>query len=84
MPVQIANEDIREVTVEIPEGHKHVRTKIVLIDGTEFVFQEAAIANIVRAFVAVKTHPLERSVRLTGRKVKDGKPGFAEWQLIEE
>jgi len=82
--MNIANEDISSVIVEVPEGHRHVRTRLVLYDGTEFVFQEAAIANILRAFVAVKTHPQKTSVRLTGRRVADKKPGYAEWQLIEE
>jgi hypothetical protein len=80
----IRNEDIREVIIEAPEGHLHLRTTIVLRDGTEFVLQEAALANIVRAFVTVKTHPLKRSVRLTGRMIEDGKEGYAQWQLVEE
>jgi hypothetical protein len=37
----ISNEDVRELMVEIPEGHRHIRTRIVLMDGTEFTFQEA-------------------------------------------
>ena len=53
----IRNEDIVRVTAEIPEGHRHLRTTVVLADGTELVFQEAAVANIVRAYVGVKTHP---------------------------
>lgn len=80
----IRNEDIKEVLVETPEGHRHVRTRISLQDGTELVFQEAAMANIVRAFITVKTHPKKSSVRLRGSKSGDGKPGYAEWQLIEE
>ena len=82
--MNIRNEDIKEVLVEIPEGHRHVRTTISLHDGAEFVFQEAALANIVRAFITVKTHPEKSSVRLTGRKSGERKPGYAEWQLIEE
>ncbi len=39
----IRNEDIKELTAEIPEGHKHLRTTIIFRDGTEFVFQEATI-----------------------------------------
>lgn len=82
--MNIRNEDIKEVFVEIPEGHRHVRTRISLLDGTELVFQEAAVANIVRAFITVKTHPEKSSVRLKGRKSGERKPGYAEWQLIEE
>jgi hypothetical protein len=82
--MEIPNEGIVEVVAEIPEGHRHIRTKVVLHDGTEFVFQEAAIANIVRAYVTLKTDPVKSSVRLKGKKLAERKPGFAEWQLCEE
>jgi hypothetical protein len=82
--MNISNEEIKEVFVEVPGGHRHVRTRISLQDGTELVFQEAAMANIVRAFITVKTHPEKTSVRLRGRKSGERKPGYAEWQLIED
>jgi hypothetical protein len=82
--MNITNEDIKEVLVEVPEGHRHVRTRISLQDGTEFIFQEAAVANIVRAFITVKTHPEKTSVRLKGRRSEKRRTGYAEWQLIEE
>jgi len=80
----IHNEDIKGITAEIPEGHKHLRTTIVLQDGTEFVFQEAAIANLVRAYITVKTHPAKKKVILKGRSLSERKDGYAEWQLVEE
>ena len=80
----IANEDIKHVTAEIPAGHRHLRTTIVLRDGREFTFQEATIANLVRAYIAVKTHPSVKKIRLTGKMVEERKEGYAEWQLIEE
>ncbi len=80
----IANEEVKELIAEIPEGHKHLRTTIVLHDGRSFTFQEAAIANLVRAYITVKTHPKNRMVRLSGRKLVDRKDGYAEWQLVEE
>jgi hypothetical protein len=82
--VVIHNEDIKEVTAEIPEGHKHLRTMMVLQDGTEFVFQEATIANLVRAYIMVKTHPVKRKVTLKGKSLSERKDGYAEWQLVEE
>jgi hypothetical protein len=82
--MDIPNEDIREVLVAIPEGHAHIRTRIVLGDGTELIFQEAAMANILRAFVTVKTDPEKTSVRLRGRRLAGRKKGYAEWQLMEE
>lgn len=82
--MELSNEDVREVMVEMPEGHRHIRTRIRLADGSEIVFQEATMANIVRAFISVKTHPMTRSVRLTGRKIEDAKSGYASWQLLED
>ncbi len=82
--MDIRNEDVREVTVGIPDGHRHIRTSIVLSDGTEIVFREATVANILRAFVTVKTHPEKTSVRLRGKGIERRKRGYAEWQLVEE
>ncbi|RPI35747.1 MAG: hypothetical protein EHM54_07445 [Nitrospiraceae bacterium] len=82
--MNIRNEDIKEILVEIPEGHKHIRTTIFLQDGSELVFQEAAIANITRAYITVKTHPRKASVTLKGTHLSGKKAGYADWQLIEE
>ena len=82
--MNIRNEDIKEILVEIPEGHKHIRTKITLQDDTELVLQEAAIANITRAYITVKTHPQKESVKLKGRQLTDKKDDYADWQLLEE
>ncbi len=79
----IANEEVNELTAEIPEGHKHLRTTILLQDGREFTFQEATIANLVRAYITVKTHPEITRVRLSGRKLVIEKEGYAKWQLLE-
>jgi len=80
----LRNEDIREIILEVPEGHRHLRTTIYLKDGEEIVLQEATVANIVRAFVSIKTHPLKKKIVLKGRKVDERKEGFAEWQIIED
>ncbi|MCL5023869.1 MAG: hypothetical protein M1497_10980 [Nitrospirae bacterium] len=79
----IKNEDIGEIALEAPEGHGHLRTTVRLKDGSELVFQEAAIANIVRAYVTIKTHPLKTGIRLRGEKLIERKKGYAEWQLLE-
>jgi hypothetical protein len=83
-PRVIRNRDVAEVIVETPEGHEHLRASIRLADGTEWVLQEATLANLVRAYVSLKTHPMLGRVRLVGRPVGDRKPGYAEWQLLEE
>lgn len=80
----IRNEDIKELVAEIHEGHKHLRTTIVLQDGTELTFQEAAIANLVRAYITVKTHPQKKKVKLKGKQLSERKEDYAEWQLVEE
>ena len=82
----LANADILEVEVAIPEGHRHVRTIVRLRDGGEIILQEATVANLVRAFVTVKTDPQKSSCRLVARELPEGqrKKGFAPWQLLEE
>jgi len=80
----IPNEAVKELIAEIPEGHRHIRTSIILQDGTEFTFHEATIANLVRAYVTVKTHPSMKIARLSGRRLENRKQGYAEWQLIED
>ena len=77
------NEDIKELIVEIPEGHKHVRTTIIFQDDTEWVLQEATVANLVRACITVKTHPTTARVKLEGRRLTAAKEGHADWQLLE-
>jgi hypothetical protein len=78
------NNDIKELITEIPEGHKHIRTTIIMQDGTSMTFQEATVANLVRAFISIKTHPQLTSVVMKGKSLKERKNGYAEWQLIEE
>ena len=80
----ITNKDVREIITEIPEGHKHVRTTIILENGKNMTFQEATIANLVRAYIDVKTDPVRTRIRLTGSIIKNRKEGFAEWQLVED
>lgn len=79
----LRNEDVVRVVAEIPEGHLHLRTTVTLADGSSFTFQEATMAAVVRAYVAVKTHPLRKRAVLTGRLVRERKEGYAEWQLVE-
>jgi len=77
-------EDVTRLVAEIPEGHSHLRTTLTLADGSSMTFQEATVAAIVRAYVAVKTDPLCSRVALKGRKVSVRKDGYAGWQLMEE
>lgn len=80
----VRNDEVAEVVVEAPEGHRHLRTTLRLTDGTALVLQEATVANLVRAYLGVKTHPSRERVRLVGRRFAERKPGYAEWQLVEE
>ncbi len=80
----IKNEDVKELLVEIPAGHKHIIATLVLQDGTALTLQEATIANLVRAYTNIKTHPTATIFRLIGKKLQERKNGYAEWQLVEE
>lgn len=79
----VRNEDVKELVIEVPEGHTHLRLSLILYDGSEIVLQEATVANLVRAYVALKTHPLKKRVRLKGKRLDQRKEGYAEWQLLE-
>ncbi|MDX1765304.1 MAG: hypothetical protein R3231_13365, partial [bacterium] len=81
--MELSNADIREVKISVPPGHRHLRTAIRLGNGDEIVLQEATVANLVRAYVTIKTHPQKVSVRLRGVELKERKEGFADWQLLE-
>lgn len=76
------NEDVKGLITEIPEGHRHIRTTIIFTDGTEITLQEATIANLVRAYITVKTHPVTSRVELKGERLQEKKEGYTEWQLV--
>lgn len=82
----LANADIAEIVLAPPPGHQHLRATIKLHTGEEIVLQEATVANLVRAYVGIKTHPQTTGCRLAGRELAEGerKDGFAGWQLLEE
>lgn len=80
----VRNEDIKNLTAEIPAGHKHLRITIVLNDSMEITFQEAAVANLVRAYITVKTHPAISKVKMRNKRLVRRKEGYAEWQLVEQ
>ena len=77
------NSDVKRVIVAVPRGHKHYRIVLETMNGRIMVFQEATVANMVRAFITVLTHPERRAVELVQRKVESGKEGYAEYQLVE-
>ena len=82
----LANADIAEIVLAPPQGHQHLRATIKLHSGEEIILQEATVANLVRAYVGIKTHPKKRSCRLIGRELVEDemKKGFATWQMLEK
>lgn len=82
----LANADITEIVLAPPRGHQHLRATIKLHSGEEIILQEATVANLVRAYVGIKTHPKKKGCRLIGRELAEGeiKKGFAAWQLLEK
>ncbi|WDE11945.1 hypothetical protein [Thalassomonas haliotis] len=82
----LANTDIVEILLGTPRGHQHLRATIKLHSGEELILQEATVANLVRAYIGIKTHPLKKGCRLIGRELSKGakKKEFASWQLLEK
>lgn len=83
MKLIIRNSDVKRVLIGVPEGHKHVRIILELQDGSLLEFQEATIANIVRGFITIKTHPQKTAIELINVKLTHRRRGFAEYQLLE-
>jgi len=83
MKRSFSNAEIARVMVGIPDGHKHLRTVIETSTGEQFLFQEATMANLVRAYVTIKTHPQTKAVELRTKRLDDNKPRYAEFQLVE-
>jgi len=81
----IRNEDVQRVLLGVPKGHKHLRVCIQLKDNSVLIFQEATIANILRSYVTIKTHPTIRAQQLEIKKLglKQRKEEYAENQLLE-
>jgi len=82
--VILRNEDIRRVLMGVPRAHRHLRVHIETKSGALHVFQEATVANIVRVYVTLKTHPSIYGIELISKEY-DGnlKEGYAKGQLVE-
>lgn len=80
----LTTDDIAVLVAEIPDGHRHLRTTLTLADVSTITLQEATVAAIVRAYIAIKTDPARTKVVMRGRELQERKPGYAAWQLLEE
>jgi hypothetical protein len=49
----IANEDVKQVTAEIPAGHHHLRTTIILRDGRELETDRPVKTKIGKKFFLI-------------------------------
>ncbi|RLE78659.1 MAG: hypothetical protein DRJ51_09165 [Thermoprotei archaeon] len=79
-----ANRDVERVLLGVPRGHKHLRLAIITSRNEVLVFSEATLANIVRAYVTIKTHPVRRAVELQQfSKTDEFKEEYAKYQLLE-
>ena len=78
----LRNSDVKRIIAFIPKGHKHVRLYIEL-ENEKFIFQEATIDAILRAYINVITHPTKKAVELVVTNVKEKKEGYADYQHLE-
>ena len=84
MTYVIRNEDVEEILIGVPKNHKHLRICLKIKDKT-LIFQEATIANLVRAYITIKTHPNVKVLKLERKIMSETeiKNGYAKHQLIE-
>lgn len=82
--ITLRNRDINFILIGTPTSHRHIRIIMDTKYGT-IIFQEATIANLARAYIALKTHPKIRAMMLTLEEMdkEEIKPGYARFQLIE-
>lgn len=81
----IRNDEVEQVLIGVPKGHKHLRICLKLKQNRTLIFQEATVANIVRAYITVKTHPTIGALKLESRILPKSeiKNGYADCQLLE-
>jgi len=81
----IRNEDIEQVLMGVSEDHKHLRICVKLKNKSAFIFQEATIANILRAYITIKTDPNIRAkeLKMKALTAEQQKEGYAVHQLLE-
>lgn len=81
----IRNEDIEQVLMGVPEDHKHLRICVKLKNKSAFIFQEATIANILRTYITIKTHPnvQAKELKMKALTAEQQKEGYAVHQLLE-
>jgi len=82
MKLVLRNQDIKRVLIGAPKGHRHIRV-VIETEDLVIVLQEATLANIVRAYVTVKTHPTRSAIELKQTKLEHRKEGYAKCQLLE-
>ena len=79
----LCNKEVETAILAVPQGHRHLRLALTTRFGETIILQEATVAAIVRAYTAVKTHPVKKAVKLVSVKPTGVKKGFAVDQLVE-
>ena len=81
----IRNEDIEKVLMGVPEDHRHLRICVKLKNESALIFQEATIANILRAYITIKTDPNVRAkeLKMKALTAEQQKEGYAVHQLLD-
>lgn len=68
----------------VPKAHTHLRALIETKNGAFYVFQEATVANVVRAYVTLKTHPSIYGIEMVNKEYDENvKEGYSKSQLME-
>ena len=78
----LRNKDVKRVLLGVPQGHQHLRL-LLETEGMGLILQEATLANLMRAYIGIKTHPQRRALELVLQEVEVRKEGYARFQLLE-
>lgn len=59
----VSNGEVRQAVIGTPADHKHLRL-LLQIGEDWWIFPEAILANLTRAFIIGKTHPQRQVIHL--------------------
>jgi len=81
--LQLRNRHVVRLVLGTPAGGEGIQARIQTNEGDVIALEGATLAALVRAYMAVTTHPTLQAIELRAAALEPAKAGFATHQLIE-
>jgi hypothetical protein len=81
--LQLRNRHVVRLVLGTPAGGEGIQARIQTNEGDVIALEGATLAALVRAYMAVTTHPTLQAIELRSAALEPAKAGFASHQLIE-